>query len=633
MISFLQELKSWQKTLFVLLNDSFFSLFCFYSAMALRHESLSIPGLNTPQLLIILSIVLITQTSCFYLMGLYRGMWRYSSTPDLLRLIKGSTLAVTLSLVGLFLFNRLLGIPRSAFVIDWLLLIICLGGARFSYRLFRDYYHHSPLSKVHEKVIIVGAGDLGEQLSRELNWSPELGVKVVGFVDDKKELKGKFLRGVKVLGSINDLREIINKTGSSKVYVALNENSRESYQRILKACSNIDVDIKILPKMTDSLHGEAALTLLRKIEPEDLLGREEVTLDSDSLLNMLSQKKILVTGAGGSIGSELCEQIVNFNPSLVIFYEQSEFNLYHLEKELTKKFPDLNYKTVIGDVRSIECLESVFNKYRPDIVFHAAAYKHVPLMEINPLEAIKTNVQGTLNISKISQRYGVEKFVLVSTDKAVNPTNVMGATKRIAEIVCLSQQENKSSTKFVIVRFGNVLGSSGSVIPLFKEQIRNGGPVTVTHEQITRYFMSIPEASRLVLQAGALGNGGEILILDMGQPVLIKDLATQMIEMAGFRVGKDIKIEYTGLRPGEKLYEELLMDEENILPTAHPLVKVAKSREVPEHVIEKLEALIDLPRSTSKKEIRERLQVLVPEYYPQNIDSVDKGDESDRLLN
>jgi FlaA1/EpsC-like NDP-sugar epimerase len=614
MIKKLEKLQNWQKTTIVLLSDVLFSAFCFYGALALRYESIVVPSVGPYQLLKILVCVVSIQSASFYFSGLYRGIWRYSSTPDLIRLLKGCTIAAALSLVGLFLMTRLENIPRTVFVVDWLLLVVSLGGTRFAYRVFRDYSTINKLSSDGERVVIVGTDDIGEQLFREIRHSPELGLKVVAFVDHHSNRKGKFIHGIKIFGNINDLAQIIQKTGSTKVYVALKNASKDTYQTIFNLCKDKDIEVKMLPRMTDSLQGEAALSSLRSIEPEDLLGRDEVILDTQSVESFIQNKRVFVSGAGGSIGSELCHQIASFKPSQIIFYELTEYNLYKLEKDIKKKYPTLNYTLIIGDVRSLSSLEEAFQKHKPNIIFHAAAYKHVPLMEQNPLEAVHTNVSGTMNVARTAQKHHCEKFVLVSTDKAVNPTNVMGATKRIAEMTCLAQQKKDSVTKFMIVRFGNVLGSSGSVIPLFKEQIQNGGPVTVTHPDIERYFMSIPEASRLVLQAGALGNGGEIFVLDMGKPILIRDLASHMIRLSGFRVGKDINIEYTGLRPGEKLYEELLIKEESILPTLHPLVKVAKSRELCQHFEQKVQALLSLPKNTHDQKIREEIQVLVPEY-------------------
>lgn len=612
MLEKLQNLPPWKKTLIAIINDFFFSGLCFYLSLILRHGTTSIPNLTDLEVLTIVVCTMVAQTSTFYFMGIYRGVWRYSSTFDLIRLIKGCTIAVALSLVGIFLYNRLASIPRTAFIIDWLLLIITLGGARLGYRLIRDYNSGRSSGKL-EELIIVGAGDLGDQLFREIRKSPEHGVRVVGFIDDSKDIRGKYIHGVPVLGGLNDLEKIIQNSPPQRIYVTLTNPSAEDYKKIISAAKGLEIIIKKIPKMTANLN---AIAQLRNIGPEDLLGREEVKLDLSSVGKMLSHKNILVTGAGGSIGSELCHQIAMFEPAKLTLVDQSEFNLYTLENSLQSRFPNIKFDFLVSDVRKKEDLSKIFSDSSPNIVFHAAAYKHVPIMEKNPWQAIHTNIIGTQNLCELAIEFNVERFLLVSTDKAVNPTNVMGATKRIAEMVCLFHQTKTKSTKFMMVRFGNVLGSSGSVIPLFKEQIQNGGPVTVTHPEIERFFMSIPEASRLVIQAGAIGNGGEIFVLDMGSPVKIKDLATQMIEMSGLRVNRDIDIIYTGLRLGEKLFEELLMDDENVLPTLHPLVKVAKSRSVPSQFEQILNNLIQIAPSATIDQAKEYLQVLVPEYKP-----------------
>lgn len=612
MLEKLQNLPPGKKTFIAISNDFFFAGLCFYTSLILRHGTTSIPNISDFEVLLIVFGVMLIQVSTFYFMGIYKGVWRYSSTFDLIRLIKGCTVAVAFSLIGIFLYNRLSSIPRTAFIIDWLLLIITLGGARLAYRLLRDYKSGKSNNKL-ENLIIVGAGDLGDQLFREIRKSPEHGVRVVGFIDDSPNIKGKYIHGVPVLGNLNDLDEIISLSPPQRIYVTLTNPSVEDYKKIVSASKGHEIVIKKIPKMTANLN---AIAQLRNIGPEDLLGREEVKLDLSSVGKMLSNKNILVTGAGGSIGSELCHQIAMFEPAKLILIDQSEFNLYSLENSLQSRFPNIKFEFIVADVRKKDYLSRIFSEATPQIIFHAAAYKHVPIMERNPWQAIHTNIVGTQNVCELAIEYKAERFVLVSTDKAVNPTNVMGATKRIAEMVCLFNQTKGTTTKFMMVRFGNVLGSSGSVIPLFKEQIQNGGPVTVTHPDVERFFMSIPEASRLVIQAGAIGNGGEIFVLDMGSPVKIKDLASQMIEMSGLRVNQDINIIYTGLRPGEKLFEELLMNDENILPTLHPLVKVAKSRTIPEQFDDILNNLLSSSPTASVEDIKKYLQLLVPEYKP-----------------
>ncbi len=525
------------------------------------------------------SIILITcsiQFLCLNLSGLYRGIWRFSSTHDLLNLIRGVTGGVALSALGIFLFNRLEGVPRSVFIIDWLILVVALGGGRLGYRILREYLGvRASNGDLMTRSIIVGAGAAGEQLVRDIRRTPHLGTKVVAFIDDDLEKRNKTLHKVSIVGGVSDLRQAVKEYKATRVYIAIPSATSSQVDRIVKSCRDTGVEFKTLPPTKDILLGEASVEQLREVQPEDLLGRDQVELDKVSIKNMVSNETIMVTGAGGSIGSELCRQIASFSPRKIIFFEMGEFNLYQLEQDIKEKFPNLNYEICIGDVRDRNSVEKVIKDFSPKVIFHAAAYKQVPIMETNPNEAIKTNIFGTKNVAELASKYKVKRFVLISTDKAVRPTNAMGATKRVAEMVCQEIQASSPETKFMLVRFGNVLGSSGSVIPLFKKQIQMGGPVTVTHPEVTRFFMSIPEACQLVLQAGAIGKGGEVFLLDMGKSVKIIHLAKQMISLHGL-TEEDIKIEFTGLRPGEKLYEELLLAGEDTLPTVHPLLKVAK---------------------------------------------------------
>ncbi|WP_127717852.1 nucleoside-diphosphate sugar epimerase/dehydratase [Halobacteriovorax sp. HLS] len=619
----IQNFKPKQKILLAITSDTFFAFTSFYFALSIRDGNLFPTYIPLEYLIIILIINTVVQSFTFYLNGLYKGIWRYSSTPDLLRLIKGATIAVLTSTSIFFLFNRLDMIPRSAFIIDWLLLVVSLGGSRFAYRLLTDDLNFVT-TKNYKNALIVGTGSGGERLFREIRAQKSLEIKVVAFLDVNKTDHGRHLHGLPIFGQQEHYTSIIRDRNISKIFIAIPDASPDLLRMIVDSCNDLDVEIKTIPKMTDFFGKKSYLSQLRNLEPEDLLGRKQVVLDTTSIENMLSGKKILVTGAGGSIGSELCNQIAKFKPKHLILFEQNEFNLYQLERNLKITYPQLNYTTIIGDVKNRDSVECTFKKFQPEIVFHAAAYKHVPLMEENPYQSVQTNILGTKTVAEISSKYLVDRFVLISTDKAVNPTNVMGATKRTAEMVCLHTQKETSKTKFMIVRFGNVLGSSGSVIPLFKKQIQDGGPITVTHKDIERYFMSIPEASRLVLQAGTIGNGGEIFVLDMGSPVKIVDLAKQMIALAGLRLNHDISIIFTGLRPGEKLYEELLIKEENILPTTHSLVKVAKSRPLSECFYENLKGLITASESNSPREFRESLKKIVKDYNPQNTTVIDQ---------
>lgn len=610
----ISALKPWQKTYVVFLADFLIAAIAIYASFYIRISSFDFVAFSKSSFHISILLMIAVQSVSFYKMGLYKGIWRYSSTPDLLRLIKGVTLAVILSFICSFFYNRLDDVYRTVFFIDWLLLIVLLGGIRFAYRMWRDQFAKSTARNRGDKVIIVGAGDGGDKLFREMKNSPNFDVNVVAFIDDDLGKRNKSLHGIPIMGGISDISQVVEQTQANNIFIAIPSATDKQFRRIIKECENTKLEIKTLPNMKDILNKSEDSVKLRDVRPEDLLGREEVQLDKETLGSMIANKTILVTGAGGSIGSELCRQIANFEPKQLILFEVTEFFLYSLEMQLTTMFPHIDIVSIIGDIRCREKVEQVLAEHSPEVVFHAAAYKHVPMMEKNPHEAIKTNIFGTKVITELSRKHNVERFVLISTDKAVNPTNIMGTTKRIAEMIVQDNQEKSKKTKFMVVRFGNVLGSSGSVIPLFKKQIKNGGPLTVTHPEITRYFMSIPEAAQLVLQAGSIGNGGEIFVLDMGKPFKIVNLAKQLITLAGLRIEEDIEIKYTGLRPGEKLYEELLADQESTLPTIHPKVRIAKARKANqslENFLISFEKLIkdDDPIKTSKV-----LKEIVPEF-------------------
>jgi FlaA1/EpsC-like NDP-sugar epimerase len=612
-----EKMSSGKKTAIAMCYDGFSCLFFLFASLFIRLGEAPGDAFYTPKIMALFFFMGASQFITLYFNGLYRGIWRYSSTPDLVRLIKGVTTAVLISFLVAFFFNRLENIPRTFFLIDWLLLVVGLGGGRLGYRLFRENILSVSLNgEDRTGVVILGAGAAGEQLVREIKRSPNLGMFVAGFVDDDRSKKNKFLHGVEILGGVEEVQDILYRTNSKCVIIAIPSANNTQMDRILKYCKGDGIEIKTLPHTSDVLSREINFSQVRDVGVEDLLGRQETTLDRSSISKMLTQTKVMVTGAGGSIGSELCAQIAKFNPSEIIFYEMGEFNLYKLESEFKSRFPNVNYRIVIGDVRDEAKVDKVVRSFRPNVIFHAAAYKHVPLMEANPAESVHTNVFGTKVVASIASRYEVDKFVLVSTDKAVRPTNVMGATKRIAEIVCQQIQKKSNTTKFMIVRFGNVLGSSGSVVPLFKKQISAGGPITVTHPEITRYFMTIPEACQLVMQAGAVGKGGEVFVLDMGEPVKIVDLAKQMISLSGL-TEDDIKIEFSGLRPGEKLYEELLLDGEGLLPTIHPLVKVAKVQSCEEGFEGLIESLWgEVTNGIMKNDIKRLIKKIVPEYVP-----------------
>ncbi len=554
------------------------------------------------------------QAAIFHGFGLYRGIWRFASIPDLRRIaLAAGTVALAIPALLLML-QRLNDVPRSVLVLHPLLLVLIMGGSRFMYRAWKDGHLLSPHQFDAEPVIVIGAGAAGAALLRDLAGNQRW--RAVGVLDDDPAKLRLQLQGVSVLGRLDEVARIAAAHQVLTVIVAMPSASPSARRRAVELVVDAGLKVLTVPALSDVLSGRVTAAEVRQVELEDLLGREQVLLDDAGLKEQLAGKTILVTGAGGSIGSELCRQIIRFAPGKLVFLEQSEFALYSIEQE----FVGSPVSCVVGDVKDSARLEAVFAEHKPDVVFHAAAYKHVPLMEsTNAWEAVRNNVKGTLNVARAALASGTGEFVLISTDKAVNPTNVMGASKRLAEAVCQAVQAQGSATRFVMVRFGNVLGSSGSVIPRFRQQIAAGGPVTVTHPDIIRYFMLIPEAAQLVLQAGLIASrqqeGGQVFVLDMGEPVKIVDLARDLIRLSGF-TEDEIKIEFTGLRPGEKLYEELLADGESTLPTPHPKLRIAKRSAVPdEDWLADLEQWLAVP-SRTEAEVKQGLKARVPEYQP-----------------
>ena len=555
------------------------------------------------------------QALAFWQFGLYRGIWRFASLPDLRRILMAVSIAALLIALILLMFRVKAIVPRSVLILDPLLLLLIMGGSRLLYRAWKEHTF-GLLGKEREPLIILGAGNAAASLVRDLAHSKEW--RVVGLLDDMSSKQGRDMYGMAVLGKLDALPAHASRLGVKHAVIAMPSSSHSARRRAAQICSDAQVSALIVPAFEDLASGKVTISALRKIELDDLLGRDPVQLDDAGLHNLLTGKVVMISGAGGSIGSELARQIGRYQPKLLILFEMSEFALYKIEQEFSAGFPAVNILCAIGDVKHRAVVDDLLNRHHPSILFHAAAYKHVPLMEQNNAwQAMRNNVLGTYTLAHAAQRHGVAKFVLISTDKAVNPTNVMGASKRLAEMVCQSlQNAPQQSTRFIAVRFGNVLGSSGSVIPKFQEQIANGGPITVTHPDITRYFMSIPEACQLVLQAGLMGHGGEIFVLDMGEPVKIADLARDMIRLSGY-TENDIKIIYSGLRPGEKLYEELLTDDEHSLPTPHPKLRIAQARSVDDAWLTLALDWLSQDTIVSEAVVKQKLHSWVAEYNPQ----------------
>ncbi len=530
-----------------------------------------------------LPVVVTVQGLLMWKFGLYRGVWRFASLPDLWNIIRASVFGMLAIALSLFLMSRLEGVPRTSLLLYPLFLVMALSGPRLLFRVWKDYRLNLAVSPDAKRVLVLGAGRAGEMLVREMyrdkDYCP------VGLVDDNPRLKGAKVQGLPVLGSMAELHDIIEERDVNLVIIAMPSASTSQLRGVVEKIEETGVAFRTLPHIDDLVTGRSAINELREVAIDDLLGRDPVSLDWQKISERLAGKVALVSGGGGSIGSELCRQIARFGPSRLVIVEQSEYQLYEIEMELTDNFPSLTIVPCLVDVCDAVAVNRVMERNRPDAIFHAAAYKHVPMLEHQPREAVRNNVLGTRTLALAADKYDCGTFVMVSTDKAVNPANIMGATKRTAEIFC--QAMNRCSrTNYITVRFGNVLGSAGSVVPLFQRQIEQGGPITVTHPDITRYFMTIPEASQLILQAASLGGGGEIFVLDMGEPIKIRYLAEQMIKLSGKTPGRDVHISYTGLRPGEKLYEELFHDQENLIGTAHEKIFLAQSRAVDRELVE-----------------------------------------------
>ncbi len=604
------------RRLIIFLAHVFISAFAYYISFLFRFDA-DIPPHEFVRFQRTIPLFLFVQIVFLSLFGLSHGYWKYVGIDE----VKNIGSAVLLSTTSLFIIESLfldVSYPTGVILVDGIVSFILFSGIRFSTRFLREaYYPLSPVSKEH--ILLLGAGDKTESLIRDIHHDPDLGINIVGIIDLDPNLRGHKIHGVKVLGTLDSLKGILREVEVNNIINTYSNLSREDTLKISTITSKFNIKIKSIPSLTEVISGKLNLNKFRELRYEDLLGREEVHLNWDLLEKIYHQKRILISGAGGSIGSELVRQISRFKPKDLYLLDKDESLLYEIQIEMQESMPEINIHTLIGDIRDKAKLNLYFEKYKPEIVLHSAAYKHVPLLEEHPQEAYQNNVLGTRNLLQISEKFYVKRFVMISTDKAVKPTNVMGATKALSERLMFDIFAKHAKMKCMAVRFGNVLGSRGSVIPIFKRQIENGGPIRITHENITRYFMSIPEAAQLVLQAGAMGNGREIFILKMGDPVKIKDLAYRMIEHAGYIPNIDIKVEYTGLRHGEKMYEELLTDIENSQATEHEKIYVIKYKD--SHHPLQLKLIDDFEKNIctrTNKEVRTFLEKQVADYSPKN---------------
>ena len=602
------------KPLMVMLHDFMWIPVAILTAYWVRFNFHAIPDFMYSTVWTLTVTAGVVHLLTFWSFGCYRGVWRFASLPDLWRLLKAITLGTVIVLTIFFFYNRFAGIPRSVAILYPLFLLFGVAASRLTYRMLRTRY----MTPRHDKqqALIVGAGRAGHLLVRDIlensNYTP------IGFLDDKPSKLGTDIHGIRVIGTIADLNKVLRDSEVDVVLLAIAQMPRATMDTIINTCAEHHAACRTLPSLLELADGRVEVSRLRPVTVEDLLGREPVKLDQQAVCQYIHDKTIIVSGAGGSIGSELCRQIVRLQPTRLVLFENSEFNLYQIGKELVPLIPpDTQLVCVLGDIRNAQQVDRVFEQHRPDVVFHAAAYKHVPMLEENIVEGIRNNIIGTKNMVDAAIAHQVDTFVQVSTDKTVNPTNVMGATKRVAELYC--QVLNATTkTKFITTRFGNVLGSAGSVVPLFEQQIAQGGPVTVTHPDITRFFMTIPEATSLILQAGAMGEGGEIFVLDMGQPVKIAELAKNLIRLSGLEPNVDVVIQYTGLRPGEKMHEELFYDKEALLGTLHPKLMLARCATVSQAELQQSIKLIQtaVERYDTSSLLLE-LKQLVPEFVNQ----------------
>lgn len=576
-----------------------------------------------------LPIVLVIKLATFFYFKLFRGWWRYVGMSDLIDIIKAAGVSAPLFYATIYMTRGILGYPRSIFIIDAVLTVIFIGGMRFA---VRAYTESARQQTVRANALIIGAGRAGNVIARELQNNESLAYNLVGFIDDDPRKKGERIHGIRVLGTTDDLPRVIGEHDVTQILIAIPSATGKQVQRIINMCVESKVDFKTLPALADIITGSVSVGLMRRVSVEDLLARKPVQLDLAKIQRKFQQRTAMITGAGGSIGSELARQLARFEPQKLVLFERSENDLHRLDLEFADKFPRIARVPVVGDITDTDRLQEVLSDHKPTSLFHAAAYKHVPMMEKNCFQAVTNNIFGTFNVASAARKCGVEDFVMISSDKAVHPCNIMGVTKRVAELLILGQRGPE--TRFVSVRFGNVLASNGSVVPLFEQQIASRKPVTVTHPEVQRYFMTIPEAVQLVLQASTMGKGGEIFVLDMGEPVRIVDLARDLIRLSGLEPGRDIPIVFTGLRPGEKLFEELRFDAEGLKPTSHEKIHVFDGGQVDAQQINVwLAELAAIVAAKNVHALVTKLREIVPEYTPSpDILALAKVDRHDRFV-
>ncbi|WP_083824042.1 nucleoside-diphosphate sugar epimerase/dehydratase [Desulfosporosinus sp. OT] len=607
-----------KRTLVLMLIDAMLINLATFGSFYLRFEVVGGIPLESYQIYYHTAVVAtFLYIAVFHVFGLYNRLWQYASTGELLSIIYAVTVGTGGTVAAVYFYGLAqagLRMPHTTALLLWLAMVFLIGGSRFIWRILQEnvFDRHVPGSQ--KQVLIVGAGDAGVLAARELKNRNYREGRPIGFIDDDRAKQKLHLFGIPVLGTRKDIARVVKGHNIDEVIIAMPSASGESVREIVQICEKSGVDLKIMPGVYDIISGDINVNPIRQVQVEDLLGREPVFVDLEEVAGYVSGETVFITGAGGSIGSEICRQIAKFNPGKLVLLGHGENSIFDIEQELRAERPGIDYITEILDIKDREKVFLLFDRYKPGVVFHAAAHKHVPLMEKNPEEALKNNVLGTQNLAEAADRVKVKTFVSISTDKAVNPTSIMGATKRTVELL-IQSLDLRSQTKFVAVRFGNVLGSRGSVIPTFKRQIANGGPVTVTHPDMVRYFMTIPEATQLVIQAGAMAQGGEIFILDMGKPVKIVDLAKDLIRLSGFEPEVDIKIQFTGIRPGEKLYEELLTAEEGTTSTKHSRIFVAKPNVIDVKLLEELTHIVRERGSyLTRDEVIELLQTVIPTF-------------------